>query len=210
MIRKKKALYLVLLIVIMLVSIVVIILKKQNHSYHSEYGEILTYSFGSDNWKSFVSYSEPQEKTVLYRINRISDYSQLTERFNEFLDENPSYYLNDDYYITFIFDFELKDRGPAMQIKNFEKNSDIRGKYLNVATIDAWDLIIHGIYKGKSLKEIECIEIGRSDLDNYYMDLLNVFPSTKKIITVTDNPVNDEKIISYASSIGMVVTIETE
>ena len=202
------ALSLGLLIIILFVSIFIIVLKEEKNINHSEYGEILTYSLKEDNWESFVSYSEPQEKTVIYRINKVSDYSELTKRFNEFLDKNPSYYLNDDFFITVVFDFELKNRGPAMQIRNFEKNSGIRSNHLYVASIGEWDLITHGIYKGKPLENIECIEIGRSDLDNYYIVLLNVFPSLQKIVTVTSNTINDEKIISYALSVGRIITIE--
>ena len=208
MIRKKTVLYLGILIVILLVIVVVIILKKKNHNYHSEYGDILTYSFGDDDWKSFVSYSEPQEKMAIFSVNRVSDYSGLTVRFNQFLDNNPSYYLNEDYYIAIVFDFELKNRGIAMQIKNYERGSKIKNNRLNVATIGEWDLIVHGIYKGNPFDQIECLEVGRSDLDNYYKEFINVFPSVRRIVTVTTNSIYDEVIKSYALSVGRDIAIE--
>lgn len=206
----KKIVTAIIIIGILVISALIIKNKCSNSEAdvaHKEYGDILDYSIDG-NWEEYLYYKEIDENAVEYTFTRWIDYCNFCQRFNEFLKNNPTYYLNNGVKITAVFMDKLKSETfVGLIIKNYEAQiNDTRNK-LYVVVVGEWYTVPASICTDLNNSGIECIEVDEVTLGQYYKDILFRFPSATKIRT-SAGEYTISLVKEYSKEIGREITID--
>jgi len=207
---KKKVIIITIIIFGIISSFVVIhILSNNSNSVRNkDYGDIIKYALEDDDWDDYVTFSDKYENVANYTISKHIDFLMFSQKFNNYLDNNPTYFLNQNYRINISFDFKEKNRHNAMILKNYEDGINNIGKHLYTVRIMDWAMVLDLSCTDYTLGGIECIEVNRSELNQYYESIIYIFPNVKRVITDSVDEVINEKIIEYAKEKGIEIVIE--
>ena len=207
---KNKVIKITIIILGIICSVVIIkiLCNNSNSVRNKDYGDVIKYALEDDHWDDYVTFSDKYENVANYTISKHIDFLMFSQKFNDYLDNNPTYFLNQNCRINISFDFKEKNRHVAMILMNYEDGVNNIGKHLYTVRIMDCSMLFDLRCTDYTLGGIECIEINRFELNKYYESIINIFPNVKTVITDSIDEVINEKIIEYAKEKGIEIVIE--
>lgn len=182
---------------------------EQEDVIHKDYNDIIKYAIEDNKVQEKVKYIENEEsKIIIYVIDTWVDIFSVTKKINEYLENNPDYFLNSGYRYSIAIDNSTPNQSQyGVIIKNYETGvPDIQKKLYNIEIGEFLSIPVD-IMKDHYIGDVTCLEVKQSDMENYYDQIFDFFPTINKVKSNIDEDVY-EKIQNYMKDTGLNIEIE--